>query len=232
MKPWRSLVLVLVPCGSNHVTPAPPPSIPVTTTAPVATPPPLVAPELRLPTTVRPTHNTVELTIDPATNDFTGTITTAIEVGSPTNVIWLNGEEITIASATITQGATTQTATASYPKKGYLALSLPHPLVAGQGTLAIHYAGKMHKDDGDGIYTAQEAGDWYAFTQFEATAARQAFPTFDEPSFKVPWQLTIHTKKALVALANTPITSEHDEANGMKVVAFAETKPLPSYLVA
>ena len=58
----------------------------------------------------------------------------------------------------------------------------------------------MHKDDGDGIYRAQEAGDWYAFTQFEATDARQAFPRFDEPSFKVPWQLTIHAKQRLVAL--------------------------------
>ena len=79
---------------------------------------------------------------------------------------------------------------------------------------------------------AQEGGDWYAFTQFEATDARQAFPCFDEPSFKVPWRLTLHTTKELDAIANTPIESERDEPNGMKTVRFAETKPLPSYLVA
>src|SRR5205814_162688 len=99
-------------------------------------------------------------------------------------------------------------------------------------TLAIAYHGKAHVDDGDGIYRVKEAGADYAFTQFEATDARQAFPCFDEPSYKVPWQLTIHTKAPLAAFANTPIVSETPEANGMKVVKFAETKPLPSYLVA
>src|SRR5262249_16853773 len=58
------------------------------------------------------------------------------------------------------------------------------------------------------------------------------FPTFDEPSFKVPWQLTIHTQQALVAVSNTPIEAEHEEPGGMKAVRFAETKPLPSYLIA
>ena len=66
------------------------------------------------------------------------------------------------------------------------ALALPRAVGPGPATLEIVYRGAMHRNDGDGIYTAQEAGDWYAFTQFEATDARQAFPCFDEPSFKVP----------------------------------------------
>ncbi len=37
----------------------------------------------------------------------------------------------------------------------------------------------------------QERGDWYIFTQFEPLGARRVFPCFDEPSFKVPWQLTL-----------------------------------------
>ena len=31
----------------------------------------------------------------------------------------------------------------------------------------------------------------YVFTQMEAMYARRAFPLFDEPSFKIPYQLTI-----------------------------------------
>ena len=211
---------------------AAPPASPSPASSPAAAPTPPAPPQLRLPANVRPTRNVVELTIDPSTQDFTGTITSSLEIATPTDVIWLNGDEITIARATVTAGGATQTATVTYPKKGYLALAFPRALPAGAGTLAITYAGKMHENDGDGIYTVQEAGDWYAFTQFESTDARQAFPTFDEPSFKVPWQLTIHTKQALVALSNTPIASEHAEPNGMKTVSFEETKPLPSYLVA
>jgi alanyl aminopeptidase len=221
-------LFVVAACSSAapRATPPAPPPAPVVA-APVAKPAP-TPPDLRLPTTVRPTHNTVELTLDPSSEDITGTITTTIEIAAPTDVIWLNGDEITIRSAT----ALGQAATASYPKKGFIALTFASPLPAGTAELKIAYAGKAHKDDGDGIYRVQEAGDWYAFTQFEATDARQAFPTFDEPSFKVPWQLTLHTKQGLVAVSNTPVTSEHDDAGGMKTVSFAETKPLPSYLVA
>jgi cytosol alanyl aminopeptidase len=222
----RWMVLVLAACGSNHVAPAPLPTPPV---AARMAPPPPTPPDLRLPTNVKPTHNTVDLTIDPATTDFTGTITTAIDVSDATDVIWLDGEEIAISSAVIKQDDE-MTAIASYPKKGYVGLSLPHALHKGTGTMTIKYAGKMHKDDGDGIYTVNEANDWYAFTQFESTAARQAFPTFDEPSFKIPWQLTIHTKQALSVFSNTLGTET--TANGIKTVVFAETKPLPSYLVA
>ncbi|CAN5866021.1 M1 family metallopeptidase [soil metagenome] len=181
---------------------------------------------------MHPTHNTVELTIDPSSEDFTGSIKTAITVDQPTTVIWLNGEELELSSAVATVGGATQTATVTAPKQGYLALSFPTPLARGTGTLAISYRGKMHRGDVDGIYTAQEGGDWYAYTQFESTDARQAFPTFDEPSFKVPWKLTIHTKASLVTLSNTPAVAERHEANGMKAVEFAETKPMPSYLVA
>jgi cytosol alanyl aminopeptidase len=220
---------LLAACSSAAPPPAakpmPAPAPVAAARAPKAAPTP---PDLRLPTIVRPTHNTVELTLDPASEDFTGTITTVLEIAQPTDVIWLNGDEIKIQSATVAG----QTATASYPKEGFIALTFATPLPAGTAEMKISYAGKAHKDDGDGIYRAQEAGDWYAFTQFESTSARQAFPTFDEPSFKVPWQLTIHTKESLVALSNTPITSEKPDGHGMKTVAFAETKPLPSYLVA
>ncbi len=229
-----AIALLVVSCSSPAARPAPVAVAPPPGDAPATRPEPVVPtpPSLRLPTTVRPTSNVVDLTIDPASEDFTGSITSAIVVDTPTSVIWLNGEEIDISRATVTIGGAAQTAVVTAPKKGYLALSFASPLATGTGTLAIAYRGKMHRSDGDGIYTAQENGDWYAYTQFESTDARQAMPTFDEPSFKSTWKLTLHTKQPLVALSNTPIVTERPEANGMKAVEFAETKPLPAYLVA
>ena len=78
----------------------------------------------------------------------------------------------------------------------------------------------------------KEGDQWYVYSQFEPTDARRAFPCFDEPRFKVPWQLTLHVPKDDVALANSPELSETDEPDGMKAVKFKESKPLPSYLVA
>src|SRR5262249_52231008 len=70
------------------------------------------------------------------------------------------------------------------------------------------------------------------FTQFESIDARRAFPCFDQPDFKTPWRLTLHVKQEEKAFSNTPVTSESMEGDGFKRVAFAPTKPLPSYLIA
>ncbi|HEX3758695.1 MAG TPA: M1 family metallopeptidase, partial [Kofleriaceae bacterium] len=76
------------------------------------------------------------------------------------------------------------------------------------------------------------AGAAYVYTQFEAVYARRAFPCFDEPDNKVPWQLTLDVPAQLVAVANAPIAAESPLSGGKKRVEFTPTKPLPSYLVA
>ncbi|HTL38231.1 MAG TPA: M1 family metallopeptidase, partial [Kofleriaceae bacterium] len=219
------LAIALVACGQSKPAPA------VKTSPPVAAAATAV-PDLKLPELARPLRNDVELTIDPTIETFSGRIKTELEIVKPTSVLWLNGLELTIDHATLMIGGHQWIATAASPKKHYVSLTFPREVQPGKGTLTIWYRGAMHKNDGDGIYTAQEGGAWYAFTQFEATDARQAFPTFDEPSYKVPWRLTIHTKQDLVALSNTQAEGETKEPNGMKAVRFAETRPLPSYLVA
>ena len=83
-----------------------------------------------------------------------------------------------------------------------------------------------------GLFRKKDGDDWYVFSQFEPTEARRAFPCFDEPAYKVPWQLTIHAPKGNSVVSNTPIVSEADGEDGFRDVRFAETKPLPSYLVA
>ncbi|MEO6777100.1 MAG: M1 family metallopeptidase [Kofleriaceae bacterium] len=224
---------LLFACGhaSAPAPTAPPPPAPPPSAPPVAAAPPQ-APELRLPALAKPLHEEVDLTLDPQSEDFRGKITTELEILQPTPVLWLNADEITVDEATLDAGGTLLVAKAITPKKGYLGLVFDRPLPVGKATLAIAYRGKAHKDDGDGIYRVQEGGDWYTFTQFESTDARQAFPCFDEPSYKIPWHVTLHAKKGLVAVSNTPIEQTTDEPNGMTATRFAETKPLPSYLVA
>jgi len=231
------LITFLVACGPSG---GPPPAV----KAPSAAPAPPVRPTsqvsaadpappvLRLPAVARPLKHAVELTIDPAREDFAGTITTELEITAPVTTLWLDGKELVIDEATFVIGRDRIAARAIYGDKEFVGLVSPHELAPGRATLIAKYHGKMRRGSGDGIYTAQEANEWYAFTQFEISDARRAFPCFDEPSYKIPWRLTIHTRQPLVALSNTPIESEQAEPGGMKVVRFAETKPLPSYLVA
>ena len=102
----------------------------------------------------------------------------------------------------------------------------------GSGRLRIAYDGAISRRDMEGLFAQQEGDEWYAFTQFEPLGARRAFPCFDEPSVKIPWQITLQIPTRDSGFSNTPEISNRPGANGMKTIAFAETKPMPSYLVA
>src|SRR5262249_26203490 len=93
------------------------------------------------------------------------------------------------------------------------------------------YTGKVRHPDSSGIFRADDAGNRYLLTQFEDTDARDAFPCFDEPGYKVPWQLTLRVPIGSKAVSNTPPATETME-NGRRKIVFREPKPLPSYLVA
>jgi alanyl aminopeptidase len=75
-------------------------------------------------------------------------------------------------------------------------------------------------------------GDDYVFTQFQPIAARRAFPGFDEPSFKAPFELTLTVPHGHVAVGNSPALSEEKDPSGRRRIRFAPTPPLPTYLVA
>src|SRR5207248_7258954 len=83
-----------------------------------------------------------------------------------------------------------------------------------------------------GVFQTEEAGTWYVSTHFEPIDARRAYPCFDEPSFKVPWQLSLRIKGGQQAFSNTPVESRRAGGDGFTTVTFAPTRPLPSYLTA
>jgi len=193
--------------------------------APVASEPP----PLRLPGDVRPLRYAVDLTIVPSRPVFQGRISIAAEASKPVPVVWLNATGLAISRATLNgRGAHVVAA-----KNGDLiGLTTGSPVPAGPLAIDVEYGGAIDRDKSRGIYAEKEGEEWYAYTFFESIDARRAFPCFDQPDAKVPWRLTFHVEKGHVALANAPVESEADEAGGMKKVAIAETRPLPSYLVA
>lgn len=194
-------------------------------------------PKLRLPAGAAPVRYAAELWIDPAKESFEGKIEIDVSLAGPSDTIWLNARELDIRSASARSGnggagGGTLTAAADEVGRGFLRLSFPRSLSPGAWTVAITYTGRLTDQDAKGLFRQKDAGEWYASSQFEAIDARRAFPCFDEPSFKTPWQLTLHVRKEHMAVSNTPILSETNEPDGTKKVVFAATKPLPSYLVA
>ncbi len=207
--------LALLTLAANDSTPAPP--------------------KLRLPAGIRPTRYALDLRVVPSEPTFSGAVTIDLKVDAPTSILWLNATDLTIAAAELHAGGATQAARVVPGGEDYVGFVPAHPLAKGTAQLVVRFAGKLDAEKSRGLYRVAEgsgADDWYAYTFFEPTDARRVFPCFDEPSFKVPWTITLHAKKAHVALANAAVASERDEPDGMKAVTFEESKPLPSYLVA
>jgi cytosol alanyl aminopeptidase len=180
---------------------------------------------------IQPTNYVVDLVLDPAKTTFTGSIEIHLDVQQGLQTLWLNQERLQIQSAVLTAAGKTHTATTVPGGDDFVGLHFDEAIGTGTATLKIQYSGTVISKNSSGVFHQQENGDWYLFTQFEPTDARAAFPCFDEPSYKVPWQLTLHVPAANTAISNTPIASEKNE-NGVRTFAFKQTKPLPSYLVA
>jgi len=189
-------------------------------------------PKLRLGDDVQPRHYRLDLTLIPEQDTFTGNVEIDLDIRKPTDLIWLNARNLTLDDAKLVAAGSEIAAKVQPGGKEFAGFAIPSVVAAGPATLRIAYHGEFNTKGSGGLFKLKEGDDWYVFSQFEAIDARQAFPCFDEPGFKVPWQLTLHVNQQSTAVSNTAVQSETPEAGGRKKVVFSETKPLPSYLVA
>ncbi len=187
----------------------------------------------RLGADVRPTAESVRLVLDPAQADYSGKVEIALTVARATSLVRLHAEDMTLGDIALTRGAAGGAAipvTHESGEKGLLTLHAARPLAPGAYRLVIAFTNDFNTQ-ATSLYRLKSGDDWYAFTQFEADDARGAFPCFDEPEFKIPWNMTLVVPRAHVTIGNTPVATETVEGD-TKTVVFARTKPLPSYLVA
>jgi aminopeptidase N len=190
----------------------------------------------RLPALATPSHYAVTLDIDPTQPRFHGTTTIDIDVAHPTAHVILHGRDLNITDVGATFGskAIGGTSTTRAPHGGTqpeeLVLIFPEPLPKGRATISLTFDAPFAADL-SGLYRVNDGGRWYAFTQFESTDARRAFPCFDEPAYKATYDLSIRTPKGMLAVANTPERTHADDASATQY-EFATTPPLSSYLVA
>jgi len=71
----------------------------------------------------------------------------------------------------------------------------------------------------------------FLYTLFVPARARESIPCFDQPDLKGRWTLRLEHPAAWQSVANGP-EAERVQAGGRTRVRFAETPPLPTYLVA
>ena len=223
------LCIALACAGTSR--PAVSPAPPRPEAAAVSAPPPAAEPEavpvLHLPRDVRPLRYSLSMRIVPTEPRFSGEAGIEVDLERPRSTIWLHGRGLHVTSARVDD------LSARYEQvnaEGLARIVLEQPRGPGKATLHLSWDGEFDPQI-VGLYVAHEAGERYAYTQFEAVDARRAFPGFDEPVFKTPFDVTLTVPAKDEAIANTMPIEVTPEGPGLKRVRFAPTRPLPTYLL-
>lgn len=217
---------LLTACGST--------AAPEVVHRPVVEPEPVVETtptDGRLVAGVVPLHYALDLTIVPARDEFEGSVEIRVRIDAPRRTIWMHGydfdvsEAVAIAGEVRTPGRFTNQADDDSLAK----LELEAP-VAGEVTLALRFRAPFGTRL-EGLYKIEHGGAPYVFTQMEPLAARRAFPCFDEPGFKTPFDVTVRALPEDVAITNAREIGRRREGE-LVVIRHATTPPIPTYLIA
>ena len=184
----------------------------------------------RLSTLIKPSFQQITLKVDPDSPTFSGETTIIIDVTEATDIIGFYQKDLNIQQAYLTNGDILIPLTVSSHDYDIQQAKATQKIAANRYTLHIVFDGNFNTTS-DGMYLSKFEGLNYVFTQFEDMYARRAFPSFDEPGFKIPYQVTVMSPEKHTVLSNT-LVNKRTVKDGWQTVEFNKTKPMPTYLVA
>ncbi|XP_040842008.1 endoplasmic reticulum aminopeptidase 1 isoform X2 [Ochotona curzoniae] len=198
--------------------------------------------KMRLPEHVIPVHYDLMIHANLTTLTFRGITEIEVTASQPTSTIILHSHQLQIAKATLKKRAGERLLedaleVLEYPPQEQIALVAPEPLLAGLSyTIVIEYSGNL-SDSFHGFYkstyrTKEGEVRVLASTQFEPTAARMAFPCFDEPAFKANFSIKMRREPRHLAISNMPLVKSVPVAEGLLEDHFDVTVKMSTYLVA
>ncbi|XP_040584861.1 endoplasmic reticulum aminopeptidase 1 isoform X1 [Mesocricetus auratus] len=197
---------------------------------------------MRLPEHIIPIHYDLLIHANLSTLTFWGTTEVEITVSQPTSTIIMHSHQLQISKAILRRGAEDKLSEEplsilEYPAHEQVALLAPQPLLAGlQYTVIITYAANL-SESFHGFYKSTyrtQEGELriLASTQFEPTAARMAFPCFDEPALKASFSIKIRRDPRHLSISNMPLVRSVNVAEGLVEDHFDVTVKMSTYLVA
>ena len=194
--------------------------------------------DYRLPSSVVPNRYELRLVPDLDAATFAGEETVTVTIREPVTEIVLNAAELAIQAVSIRDAAGTvvQGSAVLEEAQERARLLFPSALAPGEWRLTLAFTGTLN-DRLRGFYRStykDAAGVTHtiAATQFEATDARRAFPCWDEPAGKAVFSVTLVVPAGLAAISNTAVVSEEPAEGGRRVVRFADSIKMSTYLVA
>ncbi|XP_004406661.1 PREDICTED: endoplasmic reticulum aminopeptidase 1 [Odobenus rosmarus divergens] len=198
--------------------------------------------KMRLPEHIIPVYYDLLIHANLTTLTFEGTTEIEITASQPTSTIILHSHLLQISKATLKTRVGERLSAEplrvlEYPPHEQIALLAPEPLAVGiPYTVVIDYAGHL-SEHLNGFYkstyrTKEGEVRVLASTHFEPTAARTAFPCFDEPAFKANFSVKIRREPRHLAISNMPLVKSVTVAEGLIEDHFDVTVKMSTYLVA
>ncbi|XP_025722594.1 endoplasmic reticulum aminopeptidase 1 [Callorhinus ursinus] len=198
--------------------------------------------KMRLPEHIIPVYYDLLIHVNLTTLTFEGTTEIEITASQPTSTIILHSHLLQISKATLKTRVGERLSAEplrvlEYPPHEQIALLAPEPLAVGiPYTVVIDYAGRL-SEHLNGFYkstyrTKEGEVRVLASTHFEPTAARMAFPCFDEPAFKANFSVKIRREPRHLAISNMPLVKSVTVAEGLIEDHFDVTVKMSTYLVA
>ncbi len=191
----------------------------------------------RLPLHIKPERYKILLKPDLEKFTFHGEESIYLTLSKSTKEITLHSAEIEIESVEFIHGNKEVWAgKIKYnPKAETATFTFPKLLQKGKGELKLTFNGTLN-DKMRGFYRSKYNHNgkekYIATTQFESTDARRAIPSFDEPSHKAIFDVTLMVPKNLTAISNTMESEILEHESGYKLVKFAPTPKMSTYLLA
>jgi len=227
-----SALTLLSSCGKNDQKKE-------TQTAATEAPKPITKPDEQvplgpLPRAATPNHYAITVTVDPKKDRFSGHTEIDVTFNTARKTLFIDGNELNVknAFALLPSGKKVQIAYAQVDPSGVAYLNFGEKIPAGKAKLVFDYDAPFNPSLAGLYKVVTKAGDAYAFTQFENIDARRMFPSFDEPGYKTPFDVTVIAPVDDKVIANTPVVTDSGVGNGMMKWTFEQTKPLSTYLIA
>jgi aminopeptidase N len=187
----------------------------------------------QLPSGVTALHYDLALVPNAANLSFRGRVRITIDVNASTPAIVLNADEL-VLDRTVLDEKEAAAGVALDAKLQRVTLTFAHPVARGRHTLTIDYHGVI------GVatlgffamdYDSPSGKRRTIATNFEPASERRLMPSWDEPALKATFSISVELPAALMAVANMPIASTENLANGQKRVHFATTPKMSTYLL-
>ncbi|KIM80851.1 hypothetical protein PILCRDRAFT_9278 [Piloderma croceum F 1598] len=221
----------------------------------------------RLPLEIKPIHYDMTVRTDLEKLNFDGFVKIDLQIKKETSTVIFNVADLELSNISLYSealGIQQVPAALTFDKEQeravvHFANSLP---ATSKARLQVGFQGKLTSSM-QGYYKSSWENEGktkdYALTQFEATAARRAFPCWDEPLLKATFAITMISRADTVNLSNMPVSSEkeydpesteHSDVSSLthrfstltaqdksfsdrwKITQFETTPPMSSYIVA